>query len=75
MVQGIEPKIWCHREKIANVSQQSNDNDCGIFTLMYALSFADWQRRGRMGNPQLDFTEIEISQLKKRLSDGIILCH
>ena len=72
MVQGLEPKKWHHREKFANVPQQSNITDCGMFAVMYAESFVKWHLGGRAGNPRLDFTELEVSQSKKRLSEGFL---
>jgi len=72
MMQGLEPKKWHHREKVSNVPQQSNNKDCGLFALMYAESFAKWHLFGRVGNPCLDFTELEVSQSKKRLTEGFL---
>jgi len=70
MVQGLETKKWRHREKIADVPQQSNNKDCGLFALMYAESFAKWHLGGRVGNPRLDSNEFGVSQSRKRLSEG-----
>jgi len=72
MVQGFEPKKWRHREKIADVPQQANDTDCGLFALMYAESFAKWHHCGREGNPRLDFSEFGVSNSMKRLSEGFL---
>ena len=72
MVQGLEPKKWRHREKIADVPQQSNDTDCGQFALKYAECFTKWQLGGRVGCPRLDFGEFGVSQSRKRLSEGFL---
>ena len=72
MVQGLEPKKWRHREKITDVSQQTNDTDCGMFALMYAECFAKWHLGGRLGCPRLDSNEFGVSQTRKRLSEGFI---